>query len=77
MEYYGSAAIVKLISTFGFVYLAFWSLQALNLQKIFKKGQINQIRILYLFLSVALGYLANEFFFSIITLTRNIIIPLR
>ena len=77
MFYYGVAAIVKIVSAFCFIYLSFWSLQCLNLEKIFKKGYAQQIKVTYILLAIALGYLANEFFFDIISLTSNAIFSIK
>lgn len=74
MFYYGVIAISKLISLFAFIYLSFWSLQSLNLEVLFKKGHNTHIKVLYILISICLGYIANEFFFEVIELTRNVVI---
>ena len=77
MFYYGVSAAVKLVTLFSFIYVAYWSMQSLNLQTLFRKNHSNQVQILLLFCAVALGYLMNEFFFEVISLTRNIVFPLK
>ena len=66
--------LVRFISHLIWNYLAFWSLQSLNLQTLFKKNKEGQIRVLMLLLAIGLGYLVSSFFFEILQLSKNLFI---
>ncbi|WP_300122448.1 DUF1146 family protein [uncultured Enterococcus sp.] len=66
--------LVRFISHLIWIYLAFWSLQSLNLQTLFKKNKEGQIRVLMLLLAIGLGYLVSSFFFEILQLSKNLFI---
>lgn len=73
--FFGLNALLRMISHFLFIYLAFWSLQSLRTDQFFKRGEHynRQIRFVYLFLSIALGYLVSNFFLEFLTLSRNLL----
>ncbi|MBO0450289.1 DUF1146 domain-containing protein [Enterococcus sp. MJM12] len=71
MQVYGVDAIVRIISHFAFVYLAFWGLRSLRLDTLFKSFQTAQIRIVILMLAISLGYLTSSFFLEILNLLKN------
>lgn len=66
--------IVRFTSHLIWIYLAFWSLQSLNLQTLFKKQKASQIRVFMLLLAIGLGYLVSSFFFEILQLSKNLFI---
>ncbi len=72
---YGVDAIVQVFSHFAFIYLAFWGLQSLKLDHVFKKGQqyYKQIRTIYVLVAIMIGYSASHFFMEVINLTRNLV----
>ncbi|AYW45394.1 DUF1146 family protein [Tetragenococcus koreensis] len=72
MQTFGIDALVRLISHFAFIYLAFWSLGALRIDALFKSFHTTQIRMLIVFLSIVIGYIASSFFLEIITLSKNL-----
>ena len=41
-----------------------WSMNGLNINGIFKKGRINEAKILYFFLAISLIYLVTNFFYD-------------
>ncbi len=41
--------------------LTIWAMEALNIERFFKKNRLNQIRILYILFSLALSYLVVNF----------------
>jgi uncharacterized integral membrane protein (TIGR02327 family) len=55
---------IKLILYILIVPLSMWTIISLNLEKYFKKGSINQIRIFYVMLSLALSYLIVNFLYD-------------
>ncbi len=72
LQLYGIDAIVRIVSHFAFIYLAFWSLQSLRTDTAFKAYRVPQVRIFFVLLSIALGYLASSFFLEVIALCRNL-----
>lgn len=72
MSSFGIYAIVRLVSHFAFIYLAFWALQSLRLDHLFKKGHTQQIQVLYLLLATAIGFITSSFFLDVIQLVKNI-----
>lgn len=75
MQVYGVTAAVHIVCYFCFIYLTFWALQSLRLDQCFKKGYDGQIKILYLLVSIAIGFGAGSFFLEVITLVKNMILP--
>ena len=66
--------IVRFTSHLIWIYLAFWSLQSLNLQTLFKKQKASQIRVFMLLLAIGLGYLVSSFFCFFLQLSKNLFI---
>lgn len=76
MQVYSVDALVRIISHFAFVYLAFWGLRALRLDTLFKSFQTAQIRIVILMFAISLGYLTSSFFLEILNLLKNIFLSI-
>lgn len=55
---------IKFYLYFLIVPLVTWSLLSLNLEKYFKKGHTNQIKIFYILLTFALSYLIVNFLYD-------------
>lgn len=55
---------IKFYLYFLIVPLTIWTLMSLNLEKYFKKGHINQIRIFYVLLTFSLSYLIVNFLYD-------------
>ncbi len=72
---YGIDVLVRIFSHFLFIYLAFWSLQSLRLDIIFKKGQqyYKQIKVFYLLLAIFIGYNVSNFFMEVMFLSRDLL----
>lgn len=60
----------KVLIYFIVMPFSMWTVLSLNIEKIFKKGHINQIRIFYLFLAIIMTYLLTNFIWDFIELTR-------
>lgn len=73
MQVYGIDILIRFCSHLLFIYLAFWSLQALRLDTLFQKHKTTQLKILLLLLATGLGYLASQFFLEIIVLSKNLV----
>lgn len=72
MQVYGIDAIVRIISHFSFIYLAFWALRSLRIENLFKAFKETQVRLVILMLAIAIGYACSTFFLEIILLCKNI-----
>lgn len=72
MQVYGIDAIVRIVSHFSFIYLAFWALRSLRIENLFKAFKETQVRLVFLMLAIALGFACSTFFLEIILLCKNI-----
>ena len=72
MQVYGIDAIVRIVSHFSFIYLAFWALRSLRIENLFKAFKETQVRLVILMLAIALGFACSTFFSEIILLCKNI-----
>jgi uncharacterized integral membrane protein (TIGR02327 family) len=59
---FGTQAVLSILVNLFFIGMTFWILQAVHIDKIIKKNRIVQARLLYIFLSVAIGYSVSNFF---------------
>ena len=50
--------------------LVIWSMDSVNINKIFKKDKILQARIFYFFLGISMIYLVTNFIFDIFSCTK-------
>lgn len=66
MQVFGIDAIVRIVSHFSFIYLAFWSLRSLRIENLFKSFKETQVRLAILMLAIALGFACSTFFLEII-----------
>lgn len=73
MQVYGVDILIRFCSHLTFIYLAFWSLQALRLEAFFQKQKTTQLKILLLLVAIGLGYMASQFFLEIIILSKNLV----
>lgn len=71
MQVFGIDAMVRLVSHLAFVYLAFWSMQSLNLEQYFKRGHTTQIRMFLMLFAIVIGFGASSFFLECMALIRN------
>lgn len=76
MQVYGIDAVVRILSHFIFIFLAFRAINAINLETWFKKEFQNSsaIRLFLTFLSIAIGFSVSSFFLEFLNLTRNLLI---
>jgi uncharacterized integral membrane protein (TIGR02327 family) len=73
MEFIRIQSLVTLISHIFFIGLSFWGLQSLRIQHFFKKNKVQQVRIFYVLLAVALGFILSSFFMDFLTHSQNLI----
>lgn len=72
MQVYGVDAMIRIVSHFAFIYLAFWSLRSLRVDQFFKSYHVTQVRMILMMIAIALGYTCSSFFLEVIALCRNI-----
>ena len=73
MNFIGIQAAGTLLSHIIFILLTFWALQAVRVEKVIRKLHVNQAKVLYLFVSIAIGYLVSSFFMEFILSSQNLI----
>ncbi|MFT2141398.1 DUF1146 family protein [Staphylococcus sp. GDY8P145P] len=66
MEYYGQLGIIGLLLHVICVCLAFWALQGVRLEQIFKKNQVAQAQTFIIILSIILGTAVSRFILDIL-----------
>ncbi|EOT44970.1 DUF1146 family protein [Enterococcus columbae] len=74
MQGFNIDQLVRFLSHLLWIYLAFWSLNALNLSNLFKKNHERQVKIALILFSIGLGYLVSSFFYEILQLSRSLFI---
>ncbi|WP_285396858.1 DUF1146 family protein [Lysinibacillus sp. fls2-241-R2A-57] len=68
MEIYeaiGQESLIGILSHIFFIAIAFYALQALMLEKLFKKNKVFQIQLIYILLSITIGSAVSNFFLQI------------
>ncbi len=72
MQVYGIDAFIRIVSHLAFIYLAFWALGSVRIETFFKALHTTQIRLILVLISVAIGFIASNFFLEIIILCKNL-----
>lgn len=72
---YGWTALMHIFMYLLCIYMSYWALQSLNLEKCFKFGNDNQIKIFYLLLAIVIGFITASFFLEVIQLFKNFLYP--
>lgn len=72
MTYMGVQSLITLMSHVFFVCLTFWALQSLRTDKWFRKYSNTQARLLYVLISVAVGYTVSSFFMEFVLHSQNL-----
>lgn len=68
MEIYeaiGQESLIGILSHIFFIAITFYALQAVMLEKLFKKNKVFQIQLIYILLSIAIGSAVSNFFLQI------------
>lgn len=77
MQVFGIGAMIRIVSHFAFIYLAFWALKSLRVENLFKAYHVQQVRMGIMMIAIALGFTCSNFFLEIIALCRNIFLTYR
>lgn len=73
MEFIGLQALMNIFIHFSVIVLTFLALRAVNFNKILKSHRVWESQLLYILLSIAIGYLVSQFVIELITASRNLI----
>ncbi|SFC25743.1 conserved hypothetical integral membrane protein [Alkalibacterium subtropicum] len=65
-------SLIDLVSHVFFVLVVFWAMQALKTDVLIKKHHIPQARILYIVISIAVGYSVSNFFIDFVLSIQNL-----
>lgn len=68
----GVQAGIEIFSHILFIAIAFYALQSVRLEVVFKKGKTFQIQLMYILLSIALGYTVSDFLIDFTGLSRQL-----
>lgn len=72
MTYFGIQSLLALICHTFFVCMTFWAMKSLRTDTWIKKHHIPQARVLYIFLSIAIGYTVSSFFIEFIASSQSL-----
>lgn len=73
MNFLGIQSLITIVSHLFFILLTFWALKGIRIDKIIKKNNIKQARVIYLFVSITIGYTVSTFFINFILSSQNLI----
>lgn len=73
MTFIGLQSLVTIISHMIFILMTFWALQGLRTDSWIKKYHIQQAKVLYILLSIAIGYTVSSFFIEFILSSQNLV----
>ena len=68
----GQQALFGLLSHIFFSGIAFYALQCLRLEQLFKKGRTFQIQLVYILFSILIGSAVSDFFINFSTWSRQL-----
>lgn len=72
MEYLGQFAIIHLILHVVCICIAYWSLNALRLDQLFKKGYPKQVQVALIFFAILLGTSMSNFINDLLQFSTQI-----
>lgn len=73
MTFIGLQSLITIISHITFILITFWALQGLRTDSWIKKYHIQQARVLYILLSIAIGYTVSSFIIDFILSSQNLV----
>lgn len=71
---FSELAIMQLILHIVCVILAFWLLQAVRLDMLFKRGESGKIRLMMLFLAIVIGSLTSNYIMDFFRLVQEAVL---
>ncbi|AHI56952.1 DUF1146 family protein [Listeria ivanovii] len=64
---------IVIISHLLFIVITFWALQAINYEKFIKKNHVTQARLLFVIISIVLGYTLSNFFLDYLGASKQLL----
>lgn len=74
MQQIGWQSLIQIISHFIFIFLTFWSMDSLYIEKWIRKGYETQARLLYIIIAIVMGYTVSSFVLEIILSSQNLML---
>lgn len=69
---FGQQALLSIISHIVFIAIAWWALQAVNLDKLLRANRIFQARVLYILLAIIIGSSVSNFFLDYLQWSKQL-----
>ncbi|AZU64542.1 DUF1146 family protein [Neobacillus mesonae] len=69
---FGQMALVSIMSHLVFIAVAWWALQAINLEKLLRPNRVFQARLLYIVLAIFIGSSVSNFFLDYLQWSRQL-----
>jgi uncharacterized integral membrane protein (TIGR02327 family) len=74
---FGQQALLGIISHLIFIAVAWWALQAINLEKMLRPNRVFQARLLYILLAIVIGSSVGNFFLDYLQWSQQLPLILR
>ena len=74
---FGQQALLGIISHLIFIAVAWWALQAINLEKMLRPNRVLQARLLYILLAIVIGSSVGNFFLDYLQWSQQLPLILR
>lgn len=75
-QIYGVEALIRVVCHSCFIYSAFWAVQSLDYERLFKRTNPGQIRLFLMLLAMAIGYTVSSMVLEFFTLLSNFVFSL-
>ncbi|MGV3096477.1 MULTISPECIES: DUF1146 family protein [Staphylococcus] len=72
MDYIGQFAIIHLVLHVLCICIAYWALNSLKLDQIFKKGYATQVQVCLMFLAILLGTAVSNFLIDLLQFSTQV-----
>ena len=69
---FGQQALLGILSHLVFIAVAWWALQAIQLEKLLKPNRVFQARLLYIVLAIFIGSSVSNFFLDYLQWSRQL-----
>ncbi|MRX74136.1 DUF1146 domain-containing protein [Bacillus lacus] len=72
MADFGQQALLSILVHLVFIFITWWALQAINIEKAIKRGRVVQTRVLLILVTIAIASLVSNFFLNYLLWSRQI-----
>ncbi|XJZ27125.1 DUF1146 family protein [Bacillota bacterium Lsc_1132] len=69
---FGQQALLSILSHLVFIAIAWWALQAIQLEKLLRPNRVFQARLLYILLAIVIGSSVSNFFLDYLQWSRQL-----